>query len=51
MTTTEIMSVFGRNRPASEIHTALTFLEASGKVKPHGVGNTGGRPATVWEAM
>jgi hypothetical protein len=50
MTQTAISGLFGRNKPAAEIHQALGVLRHDGRVRctPQ---DTDGRAATVWEAV
>ena len=47
MTETEIHELFKRNVKAAQIHTALGFLQDSGRVAP-GMRETDGRPAIIW---
>lgn len=50
LTRTEISSLFGRNKPASEMSRALRSLAEIGAARPV-IGDTGGRPTERWVVL
>jgi hypothetical protein len=49
MTKTQISALFGRNRPAAAIDSAIALLERLGLITEHET-STAGRPTTTWVA-
>lgn len=50
MTKTQISALFGRNRPAAAIDSAIALLDQLRLITGHET-PTAGRPATVWVAQ
>ena len=50
LTLTQLHGVFGRNKPANELHAALGSLEHDGRIRQVSQSSGKGRPATIYVA-